>query len=85
MVSESRSTLRERIRQPGQKPVERPTVDDSLGGNTRKTRMGESGLGVRELRGGVRIAVECEETPGRQGAGRQGVIEILPCGILYGA
>ena len=27
----------------------------------------ESGLGIGELRGGVRIAVECEETPDRQG------------------
>lgn len=43
--------------------------------------MCESGLGVRELRGGVRIAVECEETTGGQAAARQGVIEILPGGI----
>ena len=43
--------------------------------------MCESGLGIRELRSGVRIAVEREETPGLQGVGGQRVIEILPCGI----
>ena len=43
--------------------------------------MCESGLAIRELRCGVRIAVECEETAGRQGVGRQRVIEILPCRI----
>jgi len=78
---QSRSTLRGWIHQPGQKSVERPTIHDSFGGNTRKTRMCESGLGIGELRSGVRIAVECEETASRQGAGRQRVIEILPCGI----
>lgn len=78
MVSQSRSTLGERIRQPSQKPVERPTIDDSFGGNSRKTRMGERGLGERKLRGGMRIAVECEETPRLQGASGQCVIEVLP-------
>ena len=43
--------------------------------------MCESGLGIRELRSGVRIAVEREEAPGLQGIGGQRVIEILPCGI----
>src|SRR6476646_3970111 len=43
--------------------------------------MGESGLGIRELRGGVRIAVECEETTGGKGARRKRVIEILSRGI----
>jgi hypothetical protein len=61
--------------------TERPTIDDSFGGNTRKTRIGERGLGKRKLRGGMRIAVECEETARLQGAGRQRMIEILPCGI----
>ena len=69
------------MRQPSQKPVERPTVHDALGGNPRETRMCKRSFGIRELRGGVRIAVECEETAGGQGAGRQGVIEILPRGI----
>ena len=78
VASPSRSTLKGGVRQPGQKPVKRPTVDDSFGGNTRKTRMGERGLGKRKLRGGVRIAVECEETPHPQGPGRQDVIEVLP-------
>ena len=43
--------------------------------------MGESCLGIRELRGGMRIAVECEETTGGQGAPRKRVIEILSRGI----
>src|SRR5688572_13021940 len=75
------STLGGWIRQPVQKPVERPTVHNPFGGNARETRMGESGLGIRELRGGVRIAVECEETTGGQSAGRKGVVEILSRGI----
>ena len=43
--------------------------------------MCESGFGIRQLGGGVCVAVECEQTPGRQGVGRQRVIEILPRGI----
>ena len=38
-------------------------------------------FGIRELPGGVRIAVKREEAPSRQGISRQGVIEILPRGI----
>ena len=38
MASQSRSTLGKRIRQPGQKPVKWPTVDDSFRGGTRQLR-----------------------------------------------
>ena len=43
--------------------------------------MRESGLRVRELRDGMRIAVEREEAPRVKGTGRQRVIEILPRGV----
>ena len=43
--------------------------------------MCERGLGIGELSGGVRIAVQCEQAPGPQGIGRQCVIEVLPRGI----
>jgi len=43
--------------------------------------MCERGLGIRQLLGGVRVAVEGEQAPGRQGVGRQRVIEILSRGI----
>jgi hypothetical protein len=74
-------TLRRWIREPSQKPIERPTVHDSVGRNTRETRMCESGLGIRELPGRVRVTVKREQAASRQRIARQHVIEILPGGI----
>ena len=43
--------------------------------------MRKCGLRIRELCGGVRIAVERKDAPASKGARRQRVIEILSCGI----
>ena len=43
--------------------------------------MRERRLRIRELRRGMRVAVEREDTPRLERAGRQRVVEILSCGI----
>lgn len=67
-VRPSRSTFGGWIRQPRQQPIERPTVHNPLSGDSGKTRMCERDLGIRELRSGVRIAVQREDAPRFEGA-----------------
>lgn len=66
-----------RTSQPRVEPLEWPGVDDPLSGNARKTCVRECGLGIRELRRGVRVAVEREETSIDQRPAGQRVIKIL--------
>jgi hypothetical protein len=75
VVWPSLSTFRGWIRPPAQKPAKRPTVHDSVGGNSRKARMRECGLRIRDPRGGVCIAVERKHTSLREGAGHQRELE----------
>ena len=58
--------LPQRIAQPREQPLERPAVDYPIGGNAGESRVGDCGLCIRQLAGGVRIAVEREETAWRR-------------------
>jgi hypothetical protein len=48
------------VREPCKEPLERPAVDDAIGGYGGHPRVCQSGVGIRQLSGGVRVAVESE-------------------------
>ena len=73
----SRDTFRRRIRDPSQKPIDRPAVHDPVGRNAGQARVCHRGLGICQLTRRMRVAVEGEEAARFQRASGQGVIEVL--------
>ena len=66
------------LSQPREQSVQRPAVDDAVGGDTRKPRVSEGGVRVGQLIGRMRVAVERKETTRIEGSTGQAVVDILP-------
>ena len=61
--------------------LNRPTVDHAIGGHAGEPSMCKRRIGVAEFRARVRVAVDGNQTAGRNGPPSQLEIQILPCRI----